>query len=420
MNRRNFVQMTGMATIAAAQAAAGAKKKDDTINIGIIGCGSRGLGAVVNILSVDKNVRLVAAGDLFPDRMAGAMEKLKRLNTGEFAGMIDIPEKNQFTGFDNYKGVLGCDIDIVLHTTPPQFRPLHVEAAVKAGKHIFAEKPLAVDAVGTRKIMKAVKEAKEKGVSFLSGFCYRHREAMVETVNKVHAGEIGEIKNIQCSYNTGLLWNKPRQENWADMEYYIRNWYYYTFMSGDHIVEQGIHNIDKMCWVMGDQAPLEAYGMGGRIVRTDEKFGHVYDHFSIQYKFPGDVYANFTCRQQGGTERRVADYVIGTEGRADLMNAKIYAKKGNWRQKKKGIQMHTAEHIPFVKGIRSGNIFNNGESAAISTMAGIMGRMSAYSGKVITWEHMMNSKEDLTPETFDLKASMPLPEVARPGVYQAV
>lgn len=420
MNRRSFVQMTSMATIAAAQAASGAKKKDDTINIGIIGCGSRGLGAVVNILSVDKNVRLVAAGDLFPDKMAGAMEKLKRLNTGEFAGMIDIPEKNQFTGIDNYKGVLGCDIDIVLHTTPPQFRPLHLEAAVKANKHIFAEKPLGVDAVGIRKVMDLVKECKAKGLSFLSGFCYRHRSAMVETVNKVHAGEIGEIKNIQCSYNTGLLWNKPRLPEWADMEYYIRNWYYYTFMSGDHIVEQGIHNIDKMCWVMGNQAPLEAYGMGGRIVRTDEKFGHVYDHFSIQYKFPNDVYANFTCRQQGGTERRVADYIFGTEGKADLMAAKITSKKGDWRQKKKGIQMHTAEHIPLVKGIRDGNIYNNGEESAISCMAGVMGRMSAYSGKVITWDHMMKSKEDLTPKTYDLKASMPLPEVAKPGIYQLV
>ena len=420
MNRRNFMQVTGMATVAMAQAASGSQKKDGTLNVGIIGCGSRGLGAVVNILSVDKNIKLVAAGDLFQDRLDSAMVKLDRLNTGEYAGRIDIPKENRFSGIDNYKGVLGCDIDIVLHTTPPQFRPLHIEAAVKAGKHIFAEKPLGVDPVGIRKVMDAVRECKEKGLSFLSGFCYRHRESMVETVNKIHAGEIGEVKNIQCSYNTGYLWNKPRLPEWGDMEFYIRNWYYYTFMSGDHIVEQGIHNIDKMCWIMGDKPPLEAYGMGGRILRTDEKFGHVYDHFSIQYKFEDDVYANFTCRQQGGTERRVADYAIGTEGKADLMNAKIFSKKGNWRQRKKGIPMHTAEHIPFVKGIRSGNLYNNGEVSAMTCMVGVMGRMSAYTGKVITWEQIMNSKEDLTPESYDLKASMPLPEIPRPGVYQFV
>ncbi|MCM8535964.1 MAG: Gfo/Idh/MocA family oxidoreductase [Lentisphaeraceae bacterium] len=420
MNRRNFVQMASMATIAAAQAATGSKKKDATLNVGIIGCGARGLGAVVNILSADKNVKIIAAGELFPDKLASAMEKLDRLNTGEFEGRIDIPKENQFTGLDNYKGVLACDIDIVLHTTPPGFRPQHLEAAVEAGKHIFAEKPLGVDAVGIRKVQAVVDKCKEKGLSFLGGFCYRFRDSMVNTVDKIHNGHIGEIKNIQCSYNTGLLWTRLRQENWADMEYYTRNWYYYNFLSGDHIVEQGIHNIDKMCWVMGSKPPLEAYGMGGRIVRTDDKFGHIYDHFSIQYKFEDDVYANFTCRQQGGTERRVADYVVGTEGTADLMKAKIKSKKGDWRQRKQGIQMHAAEHIPFIKGIRSGKVLNNGDESVISSMTGVMGRMAAYSGKVVTWEHMMKSKEDLTPPTYDLSASMSEPPVAQPGIYELI
>ncbi|MCM8532551.1 MAG: Gfo/Idh/MocA family oxidoreductase, partial [Lentisphaeraceae bacterium] len=310
------------------------------------------------------------------------------------------------------------EVDIVILTTPPHFRPQHIEAAVKAGKHIFAEKPLAIDIAGCKKVMKSVQECKEKGLTFVTGFCYRFDKKKQETIAKINSGAIGRMTNIQCSYNTGGLWKYPRQSNWGDMEWQMRNWLYFTWLSGDHLVEQAIHNIDKMGWALGDITPEYAYGMGGRQSRVGDDYGHVYDHFSVQYKFANGIYTNFTCRQQKGTDASVSDIIVGTDGYADLMKHRIYDNNGKtvWRYKGSSMNMYDAEHVELIKGIRNGKVVNNGDSSCNSTAMGIMGRMSAYTGKKVTWDMLMNSKEDLTPNKYDLNASLEVPEIAQPGI----
>ena len=423
MNRRNFVT-TGAAAAAVSGIvpnimAASAKGANDTINVALIGCGGRGGGAASNALNADPKTRIVAFADLFPDRLEGTSSKLAK----GYKDRAKVSADRKFVGFDAYKKVMALpDVDVVILTTPPHFRPMHIEAAVAAGKHIFAEKPLACDPAGIRKVMAAVQQCKEKGLTFVCGYCYRFDKRKQETVKKIQEGMIGEVKNIQCSYNTGGLWMKPRQADWGDQEWQLRNWLYFTWLSGDHIVEQGIHNVDKMGWVAGDLKPEFVYGMGGRQSRTDDAYGHVYDHFAIQYKFPNGIYANFTCRQQKGTDTAVKDIIIGSEGTADLMGHRIYDKAGKavWRFKGGAMNMYDAEHVEIMKGIRSGKVVNNGDYSVNSTAMGIMGRISAYTGKRLKWDQFINSKEDLSPETYDLKAKMAIPEIARPGITPLV
>ncbi|MCM8540188.1 MAG: Gfo/Idh/MocA family oxidoreductase [Lentisphaeraceae bacterium] len=416
MDRRNFVKAG--ATVAALSSinifAKNPKGANETINVALIGCGGRGRGAAANALNSDPNTKLVAIADVFPERLSEAVDRLK--NYGERS---NIPSDKQFSGFDAYQKVMDLpEVDVVILTTPPHFRPTHIEAAVKANKHIFAEKPLAVDPAGVKKVMESIKQCEEKGLTFVCGFCYRFDKRKQETMKKVQEGLIGEVQNIQCSYNTGGLWMHPRQDNWGDMEWQMRNWLYFTWLSGDHIVEQGIHNVDKLGWISGDIPPEYAYGMGGRQTRTDQAYGHVYDHFSVQYKFKTGVYANFTCRQQKGTDAAVDDIIIGTNGTADLMRHKIYDKDGKsvWRFKGKAVNMYDAEHMEIMKGLRSGKIVNNGASSINSTAMGVMGRMSGYTGKKVTWDMFMKSTENLSPAKYDLTASLATPDIAQPGI----
>lgn len=416
MNRRSLIKAGGAAAALSTINVFGKNPKgaNDVINVALIGCGGRGRGAAANALNADPNTNLVAIADVFPERLGEAITRLKN-----YGSRSDVPASKQFSGFDAYQKVMALpEVDVVILTTPPHFRPMHIEAAVKAGKHIFAEKPLAVDPAGLKKVMNSVRECKEKGLTFVCGFCYRFDKRKQETISKIQEGMIGEVKNLQCSYNTGGLWMHPRQDNWGDMEWQMRNWLYFTWLSGDHIVEQGIHNVDKMSWVTGDITPEFAYGMGGRQTRIDGAYGHVFDHFSIQYKFKNDVYANFTCRQQKGTDAAVEDIIIGTNGTADLMRHRILDKDGKsvWRFKGSAVNMYDAEHMEIMKGLRSGKVVNNGESSCNSTAMGIMGRISGYTGKRITWDMFMKSGEDLSPEKYDLAASLPTPPIARPGV----
>ena len=421
-SRRNFVKTTA-ATAAAISAAptilkAAPKKDGETINIALIGCGGRGRGAAANAMNADKNVRLIAMADVFPDKLEKAVSGLKG-----YGDRAKVEEKNIFIGFDAYKQVMAMpEVDMVILTTPPHFRSIHIEAAVAANKHIFAEKPLACDPAGLKRVMKAVEECKKKGLTFVCGFCYRFDKKKIDTMAEVAKGAIGDVLNVQCSYNTGGLWMHQRQDGWGDMEWQMRNWLYFTWLSGDHIVEQGIHNVDKLCWAAGDSQIVEAYGQGGRQSRTDGAYGHVYDHFAIQYKFENGLVGNFTCRQQKGTDASVSDLLIGTKGRADLMRHFIMDKDGKrtWRFKGKSVNMYDAEHIALFQGIRSGNVVNNGSESCNSTAAGIMGRMSAYTGKRVTWKMFMESTEDLSPKVYDLKADLETPEVARPGITKFV
>jgi len=298
------------------------------------------------------------------------------------------------------------------------FRPAHIKAAIDAGKHIFAEKPVAVDAPGVRSVLASCEEARKKNLSVVSGLCWRYHKGMRETIQQVHDGTVGRVVALQCNYNAGALWMKPRQPGWTDMEWQLRNWLYFTWLSGDHNVEQHVHSLDKMAWVMKDEYPVRAVGMGGRQARTQPEYGHIFDHHAVCYEFAGGVRCFSFCRQQAGTAHDVSDWVFGTNGTADLMRHSVTGETA-WRYRPERNapkeNMYQQEHDELFASIRSGHPINNGEYMAKSTLMAIMGRMATYTGQVITWEQALHSTEDLTPPKYEF-GPLPLPPVAVPGV----
>ncbi|VAX41944.1 Myo-inositol 2-dehydrogenase, partial [hydrothermal vent metagenome] len=385
-----------------AQAYAGG---DETLRVGLVGCGGRGTGAAVQALTADKNAKLVAMGDAFGDRLESSLARLKKAQGAQ----IDVNKDHQFVGFDAYKKVIDS-VDVVLLTTPPHFRPMQLKYAVEQGKHTFVEKPVAVDAPGVRDVLLSAKLAKQKGLSLVSGLCYRYEEKKRQTIQRIHDGEIGDIVSMQCSYNTRGLWMHARKPEWSDMEWQMRNWLYFTWLSGDHIAEQHIHSLDKLAWVMNNEYPVKASGTGGRQTRTGKNYGHIYDHFAIEYEYANGMKAFSRCRQQNGTQPDVSDYIYGTKGKATLMKHAIIdsAGKTKWRFKGKSLNMYQQEHNELFASIRNGKPINNGEYMVNSTMMAILGRMAAYTGKTITWEKAWNSKENLSPKKYTW-GDMPIP-----------
>jgi len=383
----------------------------DILKVGLIGCGGRGTGAAAQALNADPNTRLTAMGDTFADRLQRSLENLKKQS---IADRVTVDPDHQFVGFDAYQKVIDSGVDVVLLAAPPHFRPAHLKAAVAAGKHVFAEKPVAVDAPGVRSILETVEAARKKKLSIVSGLCWRYHYGMRETFNRIHEGGIGDIVAIQATYNTQGLWNHPRQPEWSDMEWQVRNWLYFTWLSGDFNTEQHVHSLDKVAWAMQDETPVKCTGIGGRQVRTSPEYGHIYDHFSVVYEYANGVKAFASCRQQDGCTVDVSDHVMGTKGTCDVFKHVIEG-ENPWRFKGKKNNMYQTEHDELFAAIRSGQPINNGEYMTKSTMMAIMGRMSAYTGKTITWEQAINSQEDLTPPAYEW-TSLPVPPVAMPGV----
>ncbi len=425
-SRRDFLKtsavLTGAATLAAAPMVHASGS--DVLKIGLIGCGGRGTGAARQALLADKNVKLIAMGDAFSDRLNGSLETLK--NQKDLAGKIDVKPDQCYVGFDAYKQVIASGVDVVLLTTPPHFRPAHLKAAIEAGKHVFAEKPVAVDAPGIRSVMESAAKAKEKNLALVSGFCWRYEYGMRETMKKVHEGAIGDIVSLQCTYNTGALWMKPRQPSWSDMEWQMRNWLYFTWLSGDHIVEQHVHSLDKMAWAMKNAYPVKAVGLGGRQVRTDPAYGNIFDHHSVVFEYANGVRLFSSTRQQRGTAQDVSDQIVGTEGTCDInaMRSLFSIKprdkaKSTWRFSGEHGDMYQTEHNELFASIRDGKPINNGDWMARSSLMAIMGRMATYTGQVITWDMAMNSKEDLTPAQYAW-GKMPTPPVPMPGITKFV
>ncbi len=414
-NRRVFLMNSAVAAGAAAtlylssNAFAGGS---DTIKIGLVGCGGRGTGAAEQALSADSGIRLVAMADAFEDRLESSLGTLKRSGV---ADRVEVAEDARFAGFDGYKKVID-QVDVVVLTTPPGFRPIHFAYAVEKGVHAFVEKPMAVDAPGLRSYLQSVKDAKEKNLSVVHGFCWRYSNPRRELMSRVADGAIGKITTIETTYNSQGVWDprKTREECSSEMEYQMRNWYYYDWLSGDHIVEQAVHGIDTMSWAMNDQPPIKCWGVGGRQVRIDPKYGNIFDHFSIVYEYPEDVRGYHHCRHWSNTDNQVKDYILGTEGTADVFAPSISG-KNRWRSRVDKNNMYQTEHDEMYAALRSGKPLNNGEDAAVSTLLAIMGRMAAYSGRTITWEDAMNSKESLVPETLAW-GDAPLRPVPIPGV----
>ena len=290
-----------------------------TIKVGLIGCGGRGSGAGAQAMAAGKDVKLVAMGDMFRERLDESRSALR----SEGGDRFDVADDRCFIGFDAYKQVINSGVDVVLLATPPGFRPIHLKAAIEAGKHVFCEKPCAVDAPGVRSVLATVEEAKKKNLSIVSGFCWRYHNAMRETVKRVHDGAVGKIQILQCTYDVGNAKPPiaPDPSKWSAMEWQLRTWLYMTWLSGDHNVEQHIHSLDKMAWLMKNEYPVRATGIGGRQVRTGPEYGNIFDHHVVNYEFASGVKCFSQCRQQPNTLQEVSDYIYGTEGVATLLGA---------------------------------------------------------------------------------------------------
>jgi predicted dehydrogenase len=417
--RRHFLKTSAATAAAVSLAAVPAVHADgdDIIRIGLVGCGGRGTGAAVDALHADRNCKLVAVGDTFRDRLDGSLASLRR--DADLRPKIDVPPERCFVGFDAYRQVINSGVDVVLLCTPPHFRPLHLRAAVEARKHVFAEKPVAVDGPGVRSVLATCETARRHRLSIVSGLCFRYQNGMRETFRRIHDGAVGDIVALQCSYNTHGLWVRRREPGWSDMEWQVRNWLYFTWLSGDFNVEQHVHSLDKMAWAMRDQYPVRAIGLGGRQVRTGPEYGHIFDHHAVVYEYQNGVKCFSYCRQQNNCAQEVKDYVMGSQGRCDVMDHTITGRT-SWHygrdQARRDASMYQTEHNELFASIRSGRPINNGEYMAKSTLMAIMGRMATYTGQVITWENALNSTDDLSPPRYDMHATLPVPPVARPGV----
>jgi len=412
--RRTFLKTSSAAALATALSAQRVHAAgDDTLRVGLVGCGGRGTGAALNALEADSQVQLVAIGDAFRDRADACLEELKK--NEKFGSRVLVDTDHVFDGFDNYKQVIDA-CDVVILTTPPHFRPQHLAYAIEKGKHAFVEKPVAVDAPGVRSVLESCKRAKEKNLAVVSGLCWRYDLGVRETMRKIlEEKAIGDIIAIESSYNANTLWHRGDEPDWSRMEYQIRNWLYYTWLSGDHILEQAVHSLDKTAWLLGDIQPTRAMALGGRQQRTDPKYGHIYDHFSVFYEYPTGQRVYFTCRQQDGTDTYVDENVLGTAGQAEILRNLVKPTEGKkWRYRGPKPSMYLVEHQEMFKSIRDGAPINNGHYMCNSTMIGILGRMAAYTGKYVTWDEAFNSEQRLGPTEYSW-SDIPEPTVAIPG-----
>ncbi|MEO6436469.1 MAG: Gfo/Idh/MocA family oxidoreductase [Tepidisphaeraceae bacterium] len=420
LSRRDMLKSTAAVTAAATFASLGSNfafaQASDKIRVGLVGCGGRGTGAAGDNVLTNENVELVALGDVFQDRINAAKGTL----TQSLGAKYQVKDDHCFVGFDAYQKVIASDVDLVILATPPGFRPMHIAAAVDAGKHVFAEKPVAVDAGGVRSVIESAKKFKEKKLAFVAGAQRRHDVGYNEVIKRIHDGAIGELTGGNCYWNQGGLWMHPRKPEWSDMEWQLRNWLYFTWLSGDHICEQHIHQHDVMNWVFGGH-PVSAYGMGGRQVRTDPAYGHIFDHFAVEYTYPNGARVLSFCRQIDGTDARVSEFVVGTKGKADpaasIKGETTYRFDRKTEAPNALPSPYQQEHKDLVDSIRKGEPLNEAQQIAESTLTAIMGRMTAYTGKQIEWDQALNSQESLMPAKLEM-GEIATPAVATPGKTQ--
>lgn len=430
-NRRDFMKTASVAALgtAAAQLALqnGAfASGDDTIKVGLVGCGGRGTGAASQALSTNGNVKLVAVADAFEDRAKGAIKNLKD-QLGEKGERVAVENEKIFTGFDAYQKVIDSGCDLVILATPPGFRPIHFEYAVKAGRNIFMEKPVAVDAPGVRQVLEANKIAKEKKLKVGVGLQRHHEARYIETIKRIHDGEIGKVLALRVYWNGGGVWDPPlkRENANSEMEYQMRNWYYYNWLCGDHIVEQHIHNLDVANWVM-DAFPIRANGMGGRQVRVDKKYGEIYDHHAVEFEYPDGTRAYSQCRHIPNCWNSVSEHAHATKAQADISGGRFFDGV-NWKYSGPNKNPYQVEHDDLFAAIRTGAEYNEADNGAMSTMTSILGRMCTYSGKVIEMADAIKSEISLMPKSFSWDAEMPVQPndkgeypIAVPGVTKVV
>jgi predicted dehydrogenase len=439
-SRRQFIKASSLGLAGAASLGklpwvhAASSGDDFEIKIGVVGCGGRGTGAVLDAVGAatkviypalgyhtedvaegakieTKNVKVVALADMFDDRLATCKQQLDRLG-------LSIGANRMFTGFDAYQQLLELpDVNYVILATPPHFRPQQLRAAIEAGKNVFMEKPAAVDVPGVKLVMEAGKLAEQKGLGIAAGTQRRHASNYRETIQRIRDGAIGDIVYAKCYWNGGQIWVAPRKPEWSDMEWQLRNWNYFTWLSGDHICEQHVHNLDVMNWVLGTHPLRAVSALGGRQVRTGVEHGHIYDHFAVEYEYPGGISMFSQCRQMNDCKNLVGEFVAGTRGSSNCEN-RIESNDGQrWRYREREPSAYKLEHEHLIASIRAGQPINEAQAVAESTMTAIIGREATYSGQSVDWDQAMNSTKRLGPETYQL-GPYPTPEVAMPGRYR--
>ncbi|MFM2197129.1 MAG: hypothetical protein RLZZ505_561 [Verrucomicrobiota bacterium] len=420
IDRRSFLHAAGATAALSAfpNLLIGAPANNAKLKIGLIGCGGRGTGAASQALAADDNTILWAIGDVFDTQIPKALNNLKR-----FEGRLEVPQERQFSGLDAFQKVIESGVDVVLLTTPPGFRPQHMRAAIEAGKHVFAEKPMAVDVAGVKSVMETARLAKEKGLTLQHGYCWRFDPAVREGYGKLLAGELGRVISVYGTYLANVP--KPstsidqRDPKWGDVEWQVRNWMGHEWLSGGPLLEQCIHTVDKVSWAMGDVEPIAARGGGGRTQRTDD--GNVWDHYDVTYEYPGGVFCQVGQRQHGGCFNEVVDRVFCEKGTLEAPGrvlTKDPTGKMNWAYRAAPADMYQVCHNEWFAAIRKGEALNTGDRMVLSTMLGILGREAAHTGQRITWEDLWKSEQDLAPDTLKLSDAHPVAPVPKPGTYK--
>jgi predicted dehydrogenase len=421
-SRREFLQTSTAATAAATVAFPAllrAAPNSEKLRIGFIGCGGRGTGAAAQALKADSNVELWAMGDAFPEPIERSLAAVKGAVKDD--KKFNVTSERKFVGIDAYEKVIKSGVDLVILTSPPGFRPGHLRAAVEAGKHVFTEKPMATDAPGVRSVIESVKIAKQKNLAVVAGFCWRYDYAKRAVFGKMLDGTIGDVRAVYGTYLTGPVKPMPpasaRPAGMSDLEWMTRNWYNFTWLSGDGLVEQAIHTVDWMMWAMKDKPPVSCTATGGRQIKAEG--GNIFDHISVAYEWPGGVRGFIAQRQITGCYGENSFYAMGTKGNAYIHRGAFttdLAGERTWKYEGPTPDMYQVEHDELFASIRAGKPLNDGDRMVTSTMAGIMGRMAGYTGQQITWDMALNSKEELAPQNLrDWNGTVVVPPLALPG-----
>ncbi len=387
----------------------------DEIKVALVGCGGRGNAAALQLLETKGPVTLWAMADAFPEQVENGLKQIARnMQRGLADGKtlfeeskIDVPAERQFAGLDAYQGAIDSGANLVVLASPPGFRPAHFESCVKAGKHVFMEKPVAVDGPGIRRVLAANEEAKKKNLMVAVGLQRHHDPRYQETIARIKDGEIGEIICSRVYWNGTTPWVRNRKPGQTEMEYQVYNWYYFNWLCGDHIVEQHIHNLDVGNWLKGAH-PVEAKGLGGRQIRTGKEYGQIFDHHAVEYTFADGTKMFSQCRHQDGCNVEIGEQAHGTLGTADVGSGRMTGKSGRWRSAARRVDAHHQEQHDLIAALRRGDIYNEGDNGAEATLTAILGRMATYSGKVITWDEAMASTLDLSPQEFAFAAAPPV------------